>query len=159
MHDEVNLYRTHVWTCNRCGNTVKRSMNRPPQEADCRSHTKVAAAAAVAQGQPGSYCKDSRCWYHLHVKHCGGSYIKVSLRLSCFIIVVRSVRHTITYPGCRLCNDCTAAMCAESCAHAASDGPAAVTDAYAQPVVEHMGFMALLCRVPHFRLLLTKVSQ
>jgi hypothetical protein len=57
MHDEVNMYRTHVWACNRCGNTVKRSMNRPPQEADCRAFTKAAAAAAAAAGLPGAYCK------------------------------------------------------------------------------------------------------
>lgn len=26
----------HHWRCERCGNMVKRAMNRPPQEADCR---------------------------------------------------------------------------------------------------------------------------
>jgi hypothetical protein len=57
MHDEVNIYRTHVWSCSRCGNTVNRSMNRPPQEADCRAFTKTAAAAAAAAGVPGAYCK------------------------------------------------------------------------------------------------------
>jgi hypothetical protein len=37
MRDEVDSYRTHVWQCSSCGTTSKRSMNRKPQEADCRS--------------------------------------------------------------------------------------------------------------------------
>lgn len=83
MHDEVNLYRTHVWCCNRCGNTVKRAMNRPPQEADCRAYSKAAAAAAAAAGAPGAYCADPRCWYHSHVRECGGRYDKVSSLTPC----------------------------------------------------------------------------
>jgi hypothetical protein len=54
---------------------VRRSMNRPPQEADCRSFSKAAAAAAPG----GTYCKDDRCFYHGHIKTCGGVYEKVSL--------------------------------------------------------------------------------
>jgi hypothetical protein len=55
------------------GNMVRRSMNRPPQEADCRSYSKSAAATAPA----GAYCRDARCWYHGHVRTCGGVYEKV----------------------------------------------------------------------------------
>ena len=36
MFAEVDHYRQHHWRCERCGNVVKRAMNRPPQEADCR---------------------------------------------------------------------------------------------------------------------------
>lgn len=36
MFAEVDFYRQHHWRCERCGNVIKRSMNRPPQEADCR---------------------------------------------------------------------------------------------------------------------------
>ncbi len=36
MHAEVDSYRTHWWSCQRCLKVVKRAMNRPPQEADCR---------------------------------------------------------------------------------------------------------------------------
>ncbi len=35
MHAEVDHYRVHWWECGSCGHTIKRSMNRPPQEADC----------------------------------------------------------------------------------------------------------------------------
>lgn len=35
MHAEVDHYRVHWWECGLCGHTIKRSMNRPPQEADC----------------------------------------------------------------------------------------------------------------------------
>lgn len=66
MHDEVNNYRQHWWECERCGNIVKRAMNRPPQEADCRGR----------MGR-GFDCADTRCMYHMHVKHCGGTYKKI----------------------------------------------------------------------------------
>lgn len=33
---QVELYRKHWWSCDRCGAIVKRAMNRPPQPADCR---------------------------------------------------------------------------------------------------------------------------
>eukprot|EP00879_Flechtneria_rotunda_P011440 GHRR01011950.1.p1 GENE.GHRR01011950.1~~GHRR01011950.1.p1 ORF type:complete len:634 (+),score=298.82 GHRR01011950.1:873-2774(+) len=78
MHDEVNNYRTHAWECSKCGSTIKRSMNRPPQEADCRGYSKKAAAEASAAGKPGSYCEDRRCGYHSHLRHCGGKYIKIA---------------------------------------------------------------------------------
>lgn len=58
------------------GNMVRRSMNRPPQEADCRAYSRAAAAAAPG----GGYCRDSRCWFHAHVRTCGGLYEKVRHR-------------------------------------------------------------------------------
>jgi len=58
-----------MWTllqCPKCGNAVKRAMNRPPQEADCRGR----------QGK-GLECKDTKCAYHMHQRFCGGDYTKV----------------------------------------------------------------------------------
>jgi len=52
--------------CPKCGNVVKRAMNRPPQEADCRGR----------QGK-GPDCKDTKCAYHMHQRFCGGDYTKV----------------------------------------------------------------------------------
>ncbi len=45
---------------------MKRAMNRPPQEADCRGR----------QGR-GADCADPHCRYHMHRKTCGGAYVKV----------------------------------------------------------------------------------
>lgn len=67
MHAEVNQYRTHHWQCPKCGNIVKRAMNRKPQEADCRGR----------QGK-GPDCKDTKCAYHMHQRFCGGDYTKVA---------------------------------------------------------------------------------
>lgn len=53
--------------CARCGDLVKRAMNRPPQEADCRGR----------MGK-GKDCQDPQCAHHMHMKHCGGEFIKVS---------------------------------------------------------------------------------
>ena len=66
--------RTRRWSprspnalqCERCDDLVKRSMNRPPQEADCRGR----------QGRGGD-CADPHCRYHVHQKTCGGAYVKV----------------------------------------------------------------------------------
>ncbi|KAL0028719.1 hypothetical protein WJX79_002030 [Trebouxia sp. C0005] len=67
MHAEVDQYRTHHWQCPKCGNVVKRAMNRPPQEADCRGR----------QGK-GPDCKDTKCAYHMHQRFCGGDYTKIA---------------------------------------------------------------------------------
>lgn len=67
MHAEVDQYRTHHWQCPKCGNVVKRAMNRPPQEADCRGR----------QGK-GPDCKDTKCAFHMHQRFCGGDYIKIA---------------------------------------------------------------------------------
>lgn len=64
MHDEVNFYRQHHWRCERCGVEVHRAMNRKPQEADCRQRA-------------GAGCTDVRCNWHMHLKTCGGDYVKV----------------------------------------------------------------------------------
>ena len=52
--------------CERCADLVKRAMNRPPQEADCRGR----------QGR-GADCADPHCRFHTHQKTCGGAYVKV----------------------------------------------------------------------------------
>lgn len=64
MFDEVDYYRQHHWKCERCGEIVKRAMNRPPQDADCRS-------------KAGMACADPYCKYHMHIKYCGGTYLKI----------------------------------------------------------------------------------
>jgi hypothetical protein len=46
---------------------VKRAMNRPPQPADCRGRSGV-----------GEACRDVQCKYHMHVRFCAGTFIKVS---------------------------------------------------------------------------------
>jgi len=74
QQNESTLLLYCLLVCACCsGNMVRRSMNRPPQEADCRSYSKAAAAAAPG----GAYCHDARCWYHGHVRTCGGQYEKV----------------------------------------------------------------------------------
>ncbi|PSC74929.1 sprT-like domain-containing Spartan [Micractinium conductrix] len=62
---EAEHYRRHWWRCDRCDRVVKRAMNRPPQEADCRLHVR------------GRDCGDAACSYHMHVKHCGGTFVKI----------------------------------------------------------------------------------
>ena len=64
MIAEVEYYRNHHWRCELCGNEVRRSMNRPPQEADCWRRA-------------GAACRDNRCAWHMHLRFCGGQYIKV----------------------------------------------------------------------------------
>ncbi|EFN55909.1 hypothetical protein CHLNCDRAFT_52181 [Chlorella variabilis] len=66
MFAEVDHYRQHHWRCERCGNVVKRAMNRPPQEADCRG-----------RAGRGADCRDPGCRWHMHIKHCGGAWVKV----------------------------------------------------------------------------------
>lgn len=64
MIDEVRSYQTHVWSCSKCGNEVRRAMNRRPQPADCRSRA-------------GEACNDPLCVFHAHLRLCGGEYVKV----------------------------------------------------------------------------------
>uniref|UniRef100_A0A1D1ZPK1 SprT-like domain-containing protein n=1 Tax=Auxenochlorella protothecoides TaxID=3075 RepID=A0A1D1ZPK1_AUXPR len=64
MLDEVAYYQNHHWSCPRCGHLVRRAMNRPPQEADCWRRA-------------GPACADPRCGWHVHLRHCGGTYVKV----------------------------------------------------------------------------------
>lgn len=65
MFAEVAYYRQHHWKCERCGDVVKRSINRKPQKADCRWRT----------GEQN--CKDVTCRWHLHTSYCGGEYVKI----------------------------------------------------------------------------------
>jgi hypothetical protein len=69
MFEEVNYYRKHHWACEACGDLVRRSMNRPPQEADCRMYRKSRGALRD--------CGDVRCTWHMHLKYCGGKYTKI----------------------------------------------------------------------------------
>eukprot|EP00884_Botryococcus_braunii_P015413 jgi/Botrbrau1/2555/Bobra.0079s0042.1 len=64
---EVDHFRTHHWKCQQCDNLVKRAMNRPPQAADCRGRSGV-----------GDACRDVQCAFHMHLRFCGGTYIKVA---------------------------------------------------------------------------------
>ncbi|XP_024518540.1 sprT-like domain-containing protein Spartan [Selaginella moellendorffii] len=65
--DEVNNYRVHHWTCQSCGNLVKRAMNRAPSPADC----------TFKAGSTGT-CSHPRCLWHTHETTCGGSYLKTA---------------------------------------------------------------------------------
>ena len=65
MIDEVEYYRQHHWKCEKCGNLIRRSMNRAPQPADCRHN----------RGKTG--CNDKICRYCNHAASCGGKYIKI----------------------------------------------------------------------------------
>ncbi|KAG2500199.1 hypothetical protein HYH03_001779 [Edaphochlamys debaryana] len=67
MHAEVMQYRVHWWECDRCKHIIKRSMNRPPQEADCRGR----------RGARGPDCSDPDCYYHSHIRKCGGTWVKI----------------------------------------------------------------------------------
>ncbi|PNW81850.1 hypothetical protein CHLRE_06g263100v5 [Chlamydomonas reinhardtii] len=69
MHGEVNNYRTHHWECDRCKKLIRRSMNRPPQEADC--------FGIRTRGPTGAACRDPNCAYHVHIRTCGGTFVKV----------------------------------------------------------------------------------
>lgn len=68
MFNEVEYYRQHHWKCERCGVEVKRATNRRPQEADCWLNIKPGG---------GQECRDTRCKWHMHLRHCGGEYIKI----------------------------------------------------------------------------------
>ena len=72
MFNEVEYYRQHHWKCERCGSEVHRAMNRKPQEADCSIVRKAAGG-----GGGGGVCSDTRCKWHMHLKHCGGEYVKI----------------------------------------------------------------------------------
>ena len=50
FHDEVELYRMHHWTCQKCGKLVKRAMNRAPGRHDT--------------------------WWPVHATRCGGAFVK-----------------------------------------------------------------------------------
>jgi hypothetical protein len=68
MFAEVDYYKQHHWKCERCGDLIKRAMNRKPQEADCRLRIKSGS---------GQQCRDTRCKWHVHLKACGGTYTKI----------------------------------------------------------------------------------
>eukprot|EP00741_Cyanophora_paradoxa_P003062 tig00000663_g2973.t1 len=65
FRDEVDLYLVHWWQCPRCRNVVKRSMNRAPSEKDC------------FRANRGLACSDPRCAWHMHLRHCGGEFVKI----------------------------------------------------------------------------------
>ncbi|MCO5609918.1 hypothetical protein L7F22_064153 [Adiantum nelumboides] len=64
--DEVNNYRKHHWKCLRCGNLVKRAINRAPSQADC--YSKIGGA---------NMCNNEHCHWHRHQQLCGGEYQKI----------------------------------------------------------------------------------
>lgn len=64
-HLLIHVMLAHCLQCEKCGNLVKRAMNRPPQEADCNQRQSCSMERAA-------------CSFHLHQKNCGGTYIKVT---------------------------------------------------------------------------------
>lgn len=84
FHAEVDLFRQHWWKCETCSRIVKRSMNRPPQNADC----------PYRKPENDSLCT---CAHHAHVKNCGGQFKKVSEDLAsdtCMQLVLLMVHTT-----------------------------------------------------------------
>eukprot|EP01001_Neometanema_parovale_P006159 NODE_2538_length_1395_cov_87.165881_g2413_i0.p1 GENE.NODE_2538_length_1395_cov_87.165881_g2413_i0~~NODE_2538_length_1395_cov_87.165881_g2413_i0.p1 ORF type:complete len:389 (-),score=63.49 NODE_2538_length_1395_cov_87.165881_g2413_i0:137-1303(-) len=75
FHAEVDLYRQHIWNCDRCRQTIKRSMNRPPTEKDCRHYRKDGSGWVT--GHPNR-CGDNHCSYHNHARICGGTWVKTA---------------------------------------------------------------------------------
>eukprot|EP00898_Chlorokybus_atmophyticus_P006954 jgi/Chlat1/725/Chrsp104S01201 len=71
FRDEVNNYRTHHWKCEKCGEMVKRAMNRAPSAKDCMQLRR-------ARGDGNATCTDSRCNWHTHERTCGGAFVKVA---------------------------------------------------------------------------------
>lgn len=70
MSDEVEYYKKHRWECFRCGDMVKRAVNRKPQQADCRWY----ASRNIEERRID--CGDVTCRWHMHQKYCGGEYVK-----------------------------------------------------------------------------------
>ena len=69
MIEELRSFQRHHWVCLFCGDFVQRSMNRPPQKADCR---------AYRRGGDDVDCGDVRCPWHVHRRWCGGPYTKIA---------------------------------------------------------------------------------
>ena len=69
MIAEVRYFQRHHWVCLRCGDMIRRSMNRPPQKADCRAYRK---------GRDDVDCRDLSCRWHVHKRYCRGVYVKVA---------------------------------------------------------------------------------
>ncbi|GMH38131.1 hypothetical protein BSKO_06015 [Bryopsis sp. KO-2023] len=63
FYAEVEHFRQHWWQCSSCSKVVKRSMNRPPQKADCPWKL-----------PEGAQCS---CPHHYHVLNCGGEFKKI----------------------------------------------------------------------------------
>lgn len=77
FHEECDYYRQHWWTCVKCGNVVKRAINRKPQKADCISRM---------SGSRNTACYDPRCKWHQHLNLCGGNYTKVGPSATALIL-------------------------------------------------------------------------
>eukprot|EP00050_Salpingoeca_kvevrii_P009160 m.307612 g.307612 ORF g.307612 m.307612 type:complete len:412 (+) comp20168_c0_seq1:57-1292(+) len=78
FRDEVEHFRSHHWTCQRCQNVIKRSMNRTPSEKDCRHYRKDGSLWRHAQTPTTNKCGDRHCLVHNHMRLCGGEYVKTS---------------------------------------------------------------------------------
>lgn len=74
MFNEVEYYRRHHWQCGRCGDVVKRSVNRRPQPADCRWYARRRGHKDATKDMD---CNDMGCRWHMHSKFCGGEYVKI----------------------------------------------------------------------------------
>eukprot|EP00211_Chloroparvula_japonica_P003070 CAMPEP_0119121340 /NCGR_PEP_ID=MMETSP1310-20130426/2024_1 /TAXON_ID=464262 /ORGANISM="Genus nov. species nov., Strain RCC2339" /LENGTH=528 /DNA_ID=CAMNT_0007110903 /DNA_START=202 /DNA_END=1785 /DNA_ORIENTATION=- len=73
--NEVAYYERHHWKCNRCEKVIKRSMNRPPSEKDCRYYRRD--GRYWDESRNGNKCGDSKCTAHNHIRLCGGTYVKI----------------------------------------------------------------------------------
>lgn len=68
--EEVAYYEKHHWECDKCGDEIRRMINRKPQPADC-SRRFI---------DRNNRCCDQYCHWHMHSKYCNGHYVKVRKR-------------------------------------------------------------------------------
>mmetsp|Transcript_745 Transcript_745/g.1246 ORF Transcript_745/g.1246 Transcript_745/m.1246 type:complete len:504 (-) Transcript_745:199-1710(-) len=79
---EVDFHRKHQWQCVRCGALIKRSMNRPPSEKDCRHYrldgSKWKHDGSLENARIRNRCGDNTCLPHNHIRTCGGEFTKTA---------------------------------------------------------------------------------
>ncbi|CAM9152212.1 unnamed protein product [Phaeothamnion confervicola] len=64
FHDEVEVHQKYHWKCRKCFKVIKRAMNRPPSEKDCRAY----------RTDPAQRRRCTNCPYHVHEFCCGGAF-------------------------------------------------------------------------------------
>eukprot|EP00466_Bigelowiella_natans_P011584 jgi/Bigna1/79744/fgenesh1_pg.65_\ len=76
--NEVRHLQTHVWKCEKCHHVIRRAMNRPPSEKDCRAYRKDLSGWTFSIDSPRNRCGDRRCYVHNHIRMCGGAYKRLT---------------------------------------------------------------------------------
>mmetsp|Transcript_28066 Transcript_28066/g.39196 ORF Transcript_28066/g.39196 Transcript_28066/m.39196 type:complete len:273 (+) Transcript_28066:56-874(+) len=76
--NEVRHFQTHMWKCEKCHHVIRRAMNRPPSEKDCRAYRKDLSGWTLSKDSPRNRCGDRRCYVHNHIRMCGGAYKRLT---------------------------------------------------------------------------------